>query len=816
MTGKLARKTVAFLGSFGPGTYFLQKWQAIATAAGGTVVDVEKTVPNCLVLGEGRGGKPPAQGAKLKKQHPAITLLELPDFCRLLLLSREEFLAELRAGRRDHDWWERFTWVVAQSGTKIDLSGADLRKTNLHGSKLHLVNIDGADFRNIAAHYAEFGDLQRGAFDEADLSHAYFHNAEDCSFRKATMSESWLGHGNADTYRRCDFSDAKLLKAQATRCRFPDCDFRGADLSDADIRNSDFSGANFAGANLSRAHGFKDKFTGANLSGAVLHRADLRDASFVNADLRNADLREAALAGADLTGAKIDGADFAGAVLTGTKLAGLDLSLAKNLEAPKMRTAGPKLAELARAAATSKAFATSARVELGGGEHATLVLWREVRRGRAYVHARSEYRRDDNRSVDLIDAPTFEQGILNLADRWPQATLRLDTIAARGCRSPRGKQLLDLATAAWAEAFGLATTALEALEEQKKDQQAELQQLRETMLAELRGGPNGVTKWNARPVHDREKIGPLHGLDLGEVNLAGVQLDKLDLQGSRFDGAVLTGAKLGICKLQSASFARADLTGASLSYLEADGANFEDAKLAGCYMFLASLKNANCRRADLTGADLMSAYLQGADFTGAKLDRVDFTRAKYDAGTKFPKGFRPPASMEWQGPPRGVDLKPGAPGSMDFATFFQQLGYKIDLSRLVKAKAMLKADRFQLFAEVGEAVAGIVKSQSDKDLVYCCRLDSGGKFSCCTQNLKPCGGLQGALCKHLLVLIVGLAKAGRLDPATVASWVDASKQHKPEIDKSAATETFLRYKGAEAGQVDWRPTETVPEDYYAL
>jgi hypothetical protein len=27
---------------------------------------------------------------------------------------------------------------------------------------------------------------------------------------------------------------------------------------------------------------------------------------------------------------------------------------------------------------------------------------------------------------------------------------------------------------------------------------------------------------------------------------------------------------------------------------------------------------------------------------------------------------------------------------------------------------------------------------------------------------------------------------------------------------------FLRYNGAEAGEVDWRPTETIPEDYYAM
>jgi hypothetical protein len=160
---------------------------------------------------------------------------------------------------------------------------------------------------------------------------------------------------------------------------------------------------------------------------------------------------------------------------------------------------------------------------------------------------------------------------------------------------------------------------------------------------------------------------------------------------------------------------------------------------------------------------------------------------------------------------------PAAPGSMDFAAFFQQLGGKIEPARLAKATSMLKAERFQLFADVkDEALAGVVKSQSNAELVYSCQLASDGKFGCCTQNLNPCGGLRGALCKHLLVLIVGLAKAGRVDPATVDSWVDSSKKQKPAIDKDVMSETFLRYKGAEAGEVDWRPTETIPEDYYAL
>ena len=54
------------------------------------------------------------------------------------------------------------------------------------------------------------------------------------------------------------------------------------------------------------------------------------------------------------------------------------------------------------------------------------------------------------------------------------------------------------------------------------------------------------------------------------------------------------------------------------------------------------------------------------------------------------------------------------------------------------------------------------------------------------------------------------------DPATVDAWVDASKAKSPALDKDLMSETFLRFKGAEAGEFDWRPTETIPEDFYAM
>ncbi len=144
-----------------------------------------------------------------------------------------------------------------------------------------------------------------------------------------------------------------------------------------------------------------------------------------------------------------------------------------------------------------------------------------------------------------------------------------------------------------------------------------------------------------------------------------------------------------------------------------------------------------------------------------------------------------------------------------------------DSGKLAKALAMLKKDRFRLYAEVHpDHVTGVVRAQSSDTRVYACRLAGDGKYSCCTQNLIQCVVSKGSPCKHLLVLVVGLVKAGQLDAKTALDWLQKSRRqgmtadgHKP--DKDVVTATFLKYKGMEAGEIDWRPTDTIPEDFYA-
>jgi len=153
----------------------------------------------------------------------------------------------------------------------------------------------------------------------------------------------------------------------------------------------------------------------------------------------------------------------------------------------------------------------------------------------------------------------------------------------------------------------------------------------------------------------------------------------------------------------------------------------------------------------------------------------------------------------------------------DLPGLVKKLNRSVEAQRMKKATSMLKADRFQLFAEVdADHLVGVVKSQTDAELFYSCKLAADGSFACCTQNLNVCGGLRGALCKHLLVLVIGLVQGGQLEAAIADAWASASRKMKPVLDRDEMSQAFIRYKGAQAGEVDWRPTETMPEDYYAI
>lgn len=158
----------------------------------------------------------------------------------------------------------------------------------------------------------------------------------------------------------------------------------------------------------------------------------------------------------------------------------------------------------------------------------------------------------------------------------------------------------------------------------------------------------------------------------------------------------------------------------------------------------------------------------------------------------------------------------------DWDRFLQRLPQLVEAGSLLKALTMLRREKFQLFAEVQpEFVSGIVRSQSSDKRLYACRLEFDGSYSCCTQNLIRCVVSHGSPCKHLLVLVLGLVKSGEFRSSTALEWLDAAgamglTEFGGKPNKDVVTATFLRYKGVEAGEIDWRPTETIPEDFYSM
>lgn len=450
---------------------------------------------------------------------------------------------------------------------------------------------------------------------------------------------------------------------------------------------------------------------------------------------------------------------------------------------PAAEAAPAKLAELQQVAKQSAGITISAEVQRSSGDPIHV----DVRAARHWVSTQahgSAWKRSHHQSQTL--APALAAIARDLRG---QGRLDLASIKCRSSESPvRGDELKDLCVAALCEAFGEAVPTAGELAKRREQARGESREQakktraeKKALVALLSSGATGVAEWNERR-KAAKSLQPLSKVSLAGKDLTGVDLREADLREADLSQATLREARLQ----------RADLRGARFS-------------------------NAN-----LEGADLSGARVEGADFKGARLTGALWKSTAFDAATLWPEGVALPETLSW----RGCGPSPAAlaaitarkkqEGPIDLAAFMKRLEKTIEAGRLSKALSMLKQDRFQLFVEASdERLAGVVKSQTDADLVYSCILAASGAFSCCTQNLNVCGGLRGAPCKHLLVLAIGVAQSGAMSADTLDDWVQRSTLNQPTQQKDAQSAILLRYKGAEAGEIDWRPTETVPEDFYA-
>jgi uncharacterized protein YjbI with pentapeptide repeats len=146
----------------------------------------------------------------------------------------------------------------------------------------------------LAEHRRWLADSSTGT--RADLTGA---NLTGADLTGANLTRADLTGANLT---RADLTGANLTRADLTRA-----DLTGANLTWADLTRADLNGANLTGANLTWAD-----LTRADLTWADLTRADLTRADLTGANLTGADLTRADLTGANLIhgGQRSDGYTF--------------------------------------------------------------------------------------------------------------------------------------------------------------------------------------------------------------------------------------------------------------------------------------------------------------------------------------------------------------------------------------------------------------------------------------------------------------------------------------------------------------------------
>lgn len=837
-------------------------------AVGGKVAKSVTTRIDMLVVGFGSTSKSAAE-KKAESYNAAgkaaIQILDEAALHQLLAPDRETAIEWLKGGRGGVEKWNEIMqhyWLQAQ----VDLSGVDFRKCDLNDANLRKANLNDCDFREAKLAGVEMSKVKGARFEKA-WGAVRIEEANDCNFKGADFSHTheWQGcmiraeNCNADganfknggvyglvncsakradltkarlnpaDFTGADLTAAKLPKVWASYTQASGAKFDKADLSDARLDDSTFQAASLAKANLSGAELKNCNFTAADLSGADLSNADLTGGNLQNANLTKANLTGAMLSGADLTGADLSGANLKDAGIVGASITPEQIESAKgaSIEAAQGGSAGANIAKLQKLVTQSKEIRITARADLGENEHVLLTVSSHHNHWGSGVGAYETHYTSSTRGNSSRGQPgpgnSYSTCMVGLANRWSKGKLRLDKIEVAHKKSPlKKKDLHYLAVCAWCEAFGLDIPSEDDLKQQKKKRESGASDRLNQLLAGLRKSHAGVDEWNKLSDDQRKSLGRVRRVEFAGLDLHDANFRRMDLQGSDFSNSNLQGANFDNADIKKASFAGAEARGAFFG-----GSKASDASFAGADVSTNNMRGMSLLRAEFTGANAAGTRfhfsdLRGANFTDANLKQAVFEHAKFDEKTIFPKGFKPHKTMQWAGAgkdPRLVEKieQIQTTASLDFAGLMQKLENNFDASRLKKSMKMLKADSFQLFSEVADdGFTGVVKSQTDAKLVYACGLDSQGEFTCCTQNLNVCGGLRGALCKHLLVLIVGLTKANELDPTAAWRWIASSKLQKPKLNRDAMSEVFLKYKGAEAGEIDWRPTETVPEDYYAF
>jgi uncharacterized protein YjbI with pentapeptide repeats len=119
----------------------------------------------------------------------------------------------------------------------------------------------------------------------------------------------------------------------------------------------------------------------------------------------------------------------------------------------------------------------------------------------------------------------------------------------------------------------------------------------------------------------------LSGVNLSGASLIGINLNGANLSDANLSGVNLSGVNLFEANLSGASLFKASLIGASLIGVNLSDANLRNANLSGASLFGINLSGANLSGANLSGASLSGVNLSGANLSGASLFGIKLSGA---------------------------------------------------------------------------------------------------------------------------------------------------------------------------------------------
>jgi uncharacterized protein YjbI with pentapeptide repeats len=215
--------------------------------------------------------------------------------------------------------------------SRINLSGANLRRCYLFSAKFENCNLDECDFSgaNLQAATIKDSSLRNTNFTSCNLVVAKLNSLDlrQANLRAAKLDRAKLQKSNleASSLREVSFVGANLTDACLSRANLRKCDLRKSDLSRSDLSGADLTEATLSNASLKETimtgcHLAYANLNRADLTGALLERASLAFSTLVDSNFSNARMAESYLKGAicvrtnlsaaDLTGARVHGASI--------------------------------------------------------------------------------------------------------------------------------------------------------------------------------------------------------------------------------------------------------------------------------------------------------------------------------------------------------------------------------------------------------------------------------------------------------------------------------------------------------------------------